>query len=89
MQFQILSNNYLQEAEWFHQKYIPSFTEHAAVSLVTGGAIELPVSIIVGMGDIATKDAFDWALSYADAGRAFGEGSRFMDDLAVSQVLIN
>ncbi|KAF2951145.1 hypothetical protein DAI22_01g240300 [Oryza sativa Japonica Group] len=83
--FQILSNNYLQEAEWFHQKYIPSFTEHAAVSLVTGGAIELPVSIIVGMGDIATKDAFDWALSYADAGRAFGEVSRFMDDLAVSQ----
>uniref|UniRef100_A0A0E0FPG3 Terpene synthase N-terminal domain-containing protein n=2 Tax=Oryza TaxID=4527 RepID=A0A0E0FPG3_ORYNI len=83
--FQILSNNYLQEAEWFHQKYIPSFTEHAAVSLVTGGAIELPVSIIVGMGDIATKDAFDWALSCADAGRAFGEVSRFMDDLAVSQ----
>uniref|UniRef100_A0A0E0JL29 Terpene synthase metal-binding domain-containing protein n=1 Tax=Oryza punctata TaxID=4537 RepID=A0A0E0JL29_ORYPU len=83
--FQILSNNYLQEAEWFHQKYIPSFTEHAAVSLVTGGAIELPVSIIVGMGDIATKDAFDWALSCPDAGRAFGEVSRFMDDLAVSQ----
>lgn len=86
MQFQILSSNFLQEAEWFHQNYIPSFTDHVNVSLQTGGAIELPVSLIVGMGDTATKEVFDWALASPDAGRAFAEVARFMDDLAASHV---
>lgn len=86
MQFQILSSNFLQEAEWFHQNYIPCFTDHVTVSLQTGGAIELPVSLIVGMGDIATKEVLDWALANPDAGRAFAEVARFMDDLAASHV---
>nr|BAC20102.1 putative sesquiterpene synthase [Oryza sativa Japonica Group] len=81
---QILSSNFLQEAEWFHQNYIPCFTDHVTVSLQTGGAIELPVSLIVGMGDIATKEVLDWALANPDAGRAFAEVARFMDDLAAS-----
>ncbi|KAL5229016.1 hypothetical protein ABZP36_017281 [Zizania latifolia] len=83
--FQLSSSNYLQEAEWFHENYIPSFSEHLTVSLMTGGAIELSVCIILGMGDVATKEAFDWALACPDAGRAFAEVARFMDDLAVSQ----
>ncbi|KAL5226806.1 hypothetical protein ABZP36_015071 [Zizania latifolia] len=83
--FQLSSSNFLQEAEWFHRNYIPSFSEHLTVSLMTGGAIELSVCIILGMGDVATKEAFDWALACPDAGRAFAEVARFMDDLAVSQ----
>ncbi|KAG8051372.1 hypothetical protein GUJ93_ZPchr0001g30334 [Zizania palustris] len=83
--FQLSSSNYLQEAEWFHEKYVPSFSEHLSVSLMTGGGIEYPVGIIVGMGDVATKEALDWALACPNAGRAFAEVARFRDNLAVSQ----
>jgi hypothetical protein len=34
------------------------------------------------MGDVATKEAFEWAIGHTDAIRASGEVSRFMDDMA-------
>jgi len=40
------------------------------------------VGSLVGMGDVATKEAFEWAIGHTDAIRASGEVSRFMDDMA-------
>jgi hypothetical protein len=39
------------------------------------------------MGDVATKEAFEWAIGSTDAIRASGEVSRFMDDMADFKVL--
>ncbi|KAL6650290.1 hypothetical protein ACP70R_009215 [Stipagrostis hirtigluma subsp. patula] len=80
--FQTLSRHYFQEAEWFHNGYMPSFQQHLNLSVITSGAPMLSVALLVGMGDVATKDAFEWAISCTDAVRASGEVTRFVDDLA-------
>uniref|UniRef100_A0A0D9VTZ1 Terpene synthase metal-binding domain-containing protein n=1 Tax=Leersia perrieri TaxID=77586 RepID=A0A0D9VTZ1_9ORYZ len=80
--FQLLSGYYLQEAEWFHHNYTPSFKEQISVSTMSAGAQALGVCILVGMGDIVTKEALEWAMGNCDAVRAGGEIARFMDDMA-------
>ncbi|CAL5006104.1 unnamed protein product [Urochloa decumbens] len=80
--FQTLSKGYLQEAEWFHQGYTPSFKEQVNVSVITAGGQVLSIGLLVGMGDIATKEAFEWIIGNADAVWACGEVSRFMDDMS-------
>ncbi|OEL13007.1 Alpha-humulene synthase, partial [Dichanthelium oligosanthes] len=80
--FQTLSKYYLQEAEWFHQGYTPSFKEQVNVSVITAGGQLLSIGLLVGMGDVATKEAFEWAIGNTDAIWACGEVSRFMDDMS-------
>ncbi|KAK3139608.1 hypothetical protein QOZ80_5AG0386080 [Eleusine coracana subsp. coracana] len=80
--FQTLSSHYFHEAEWFHNNYIPSFKEHIDVAVISSGAPMICVTSLVGMGDVATKEAFEWAISCTDAIQAAGEVTRFVDDLA-------
>ncbi|KAF8701686.1 hypothetical protein HU200_033452 [Digitaria exilis] len=80
--FQTLSKCYLQEAEWFHQGYTPSFKEQMNVSVITAGGQVLSIGLLVGMGGVATKEAFEWAMGNTDIIRACGEVSRFMDDMS-------
>ncbi|KAG2551935.1 tau-cadinol synthase-like isoform X1 [Panicum virgatum] len=80
--FQLISKSYLQEAEWSHHEYIPSFKDHVNVSAISAGGQVMCVGSLVGMGDVATKEAFEWAIGHTDAIRASGEVSRFMDDMA-------
>lgn len=88
IQFQTLSKYYLQEAEWFHHGYTPSFKDQVNVSVITAGGQVLSIGLLVGMGDIATKEAFEWAIGKTDAIWACGEVSRFMDDMSAFKVLI-
>ncbi|KAL6648161.1 hypothetical protein ACP70R_012385 [Stipagrostis hirtigluma subsp. patula] len=81
--YQILSSNYLQEAEWFHGGYKPSFKDQVNVSTVCSGAPFACVGLIVGMGDdAATKEALEWAFGCTDAVKACAEVTRFLNDLA-------
>uniref|UniRef100_A0ACD5XFU7 Uncharacterized protein n=1 Tax=Avena sativa TaxID=4498 RepID=A0ACD5XFU7_AVESA len=80
--FQILSSNYLQEAEWFHQNYKPRFNDQVNVSSMCSGGPWACVGLLVGMGDTVTKEALEWALGCTDAVRACAEVTRFMNDLA-------
>ncbi|TVU47047.1 hypothetical protein EJB05_06625, partial [Eragrostis curvula] len=81
--FQILSNNYLQEAEWSHCGYKPRFKDQVKVSTVCSGAPFAGVGLLVGMrDDVATKEALEWAKNCTDAVQAFAEVTRFMNDLA-------
>uniref|UniRef100_A0A0D3FIF8 Terpene synthase n=1 Tax=Oryza barthii TaxID=65489 RepID=A0A0D3FIF8_9ORYZ len=80
--FQLLSGYYLQEAEWFHHNYIPSFKEQIEVSVMSAGIQALSVCILVGMGNIVTEETLEWAIGNNDAVRAGGEVARFMDDMA-------
>lgn len=86
MQFQMLSGYYLQEAEWFHANYIPGFKDQVNVSVMSAGAQALSVGLLVGMGDLATKEALEWAIGTTDAVWACGEVARFMDDMAAFKV---
>ncbi|CAL4931028.1 unnamed protein product [Urochloa decumbens] len=81
--FQVLSSNYLQEAEWCHSGYKPRFKDQVKVSSVCSGAPFASVGLLVGMGDdVATKEALEWASCCTDAVQAFAEVTRFMNDLA-------
>ncbi|KAG2551933.1 hypothetical protein PVAP13_9KG443500 [Panicum virgatum] len=80
--FQVLSSNYLQEAEWCHGGYRPRFKDQVKVSTVCSGAPFAAVGLLVGMGDdVATKEALEWATSCTDAVKAFADVTRFMNDL--------
>jgi hypothetical protein len=56
------------------------------VSVITAGAQVLSIGLLVGMGDAATKEAFEWVIGNTDAIWACGEVSRFMDDMSAFKV---
>ncbi|XP_059444211.1 (-)-germacrene D synthase-like [Corylus avellana] len=72
---------YFHEAKWFHKKHIPTMDEYMRIALVTSGYPLLATTSLVGMGDIVTKDAFEWLFSYPKMVRASAVVSRLMDDI--------
>ncbi|KAG5537079.1 hypothetical protein RHGRI_024505 [Rhododendron griersonianum] len=55
---------YLTEAKWYHEGYVPSMDEHMAIALVSCGYQSVSTMSLIGMGELATKEAFDWVSSY-------------------------
>ncbi|RLN17256.1 hypothetical protein C2845_PM02G25430 [Panicum miliaceum] len=70
--FKLSSKYYLDEAKWSSEKYAPSFEEHVEVSVMSSGFPTLAVVLLMGAGDLATREAFD----------ASGEVARFLNDIA-------
>ncbi|KAL6627745.1 hypothetical protein ACP70R_031471 [Stipagrostis hirtigluma subsp. patula] len=84
--FQRVSHAHLKESEWFHENYIPSIKDKMCVSSVTGGGQIMCVGLLLGMGDLATIEAFEWAIGCSNAVRACGEMGRYMNDMAEFQL---
>ncbi|KAL6639376.1 hypothetical protein ACP70R_023106 [Stipagrostis hirtigluma subsp. patula] len=80
--FQTSSSCHLQESEWFHQNYVPSIKEKANWSATHEFGQLLSIATLFGMGDAATKEAFEWAIGCANVVRATAEVSRYMNDMA-------
>ncbi|GMN68227.1 hypothetical protein TIFTF001_037285 [Ficus carica] len=76
-----LLRGYLKEAQWFSQKYVPTLEEHRELSLVTCTYPTLITIAYVGMGDVVTKETFDWMLTNPKIVEASSIVSRFMDDI--------
>ncbi|XP_056166379.1 valencene synthase-like [Syzygium oleosum] len=53
---------YFAEAKWFHQNHVPTMEEYMPLALATFAVELLLVTLLLGMGDIVTKGAFDWLL---------------------------
>jgi len=51
---------WFQEAKWCHEKYIPTYGEYMEVALVSIGQMVGIVGSYLGMGEIVTKEAFEW-----------------------------
>ncbi|XP_052178610.1 (-)-germacrene D synthase-like isoform X1 [Diospyros lotus] len=73
---------YFEEAKWFHQGYTPSMEEYKQVALVTSTYEMISTNSLVGMGDLATQEAFDWVSSHPLIVRASSIIFRLMDDIA-------
>ncbi|KAK1401041.1 (-)-germacrene D synthase [Heracleum sosnowskyi] len=58
--FKRLTRGYFAEAKWCQVQYFPKFEEYMSVALITGGYKMLSVTSFVLMGNVATRDAFDW-----------------------------
>ncbi|XP_077221452.1 putative terpene synthase 2 isoform X3 [Tasmannia lanceolata] len=56
-----LTGAYFNEAVWYNKGYVPLFNEHLTLSLISCGYPSITILTFVGMDEIATKEAFDWA----------------------------
>ncbi|KAF7850211.1 hypothetical protein BT93_L5741 [Corymbia citriodora subsp. variegata] len=79
------ARGYLQEAKWFHTGYTPTLEEYMPLALLTSGYEALSIIALVGMGDVVTKDAFEWLLGDCKILRASEIIGRLMDDIASHQ----
>ncbi|KAF5956664.1 hypothetical protein HYC85_003889 [Camellia sinensis] len=72
---------YFEEAKWFHQGYVPSIEEYMRVALVTGAYTMLATTSLVGMGEVVSKEAFDWVSSDPLVVQASSIVCRLMNDI--------
>ncbi|OMP04543.1 hypothetical protein COLO4_09542 [Corchorus olitorius] len=76
-----LCQAYFVEAKWYHESYVPTVEEYLANAMVSAGYIMVTITSLVGMGDIVTKDTFDWASSNPKIVTAASLIARLMDDM--------
>ncbi|KAE9445152.1 hypothetical protein C3L33_22950, partial [Rhododendron williamsianum] len=81
-QLKDLVGAYLLEAKWYHEGYAPSMDEHMALALLSCGYKGLSTLALIGMGELATKEAFDWVSSFPLIIHASSVINRLMDDVA-------
>ncbi|KAL2505973.1 Alpha-humulene/(-)-(E)-beta-caryophyllene synthase [Abeliophyllum distichum] len=72
---------YFKEAKWTYDGYVPTIEEYMKVALVSGAYMMLSTSSLVGMGELATKEAFEWISSEPLLVRASSIICRLMDDM--------
>uniref|UniRef100_A0A2N9FGL6 CCHC-type domain-containing protein n=1 Tax=Fagus sylvatica TaxID=28930 RepID=A0A2N9FGL6_FAGSY len=72
---------YFHESKWLHQKHIPTMDEYMRIACVTSGYSTLAITLLVGMGDIVTKDSFEWMSSDPKIVKACTVVARLMDDM--------
>ncbi|KAM3696524.1 hypothetical protein ACJW31_06G045400 [Castanea mollissima] len=77
----LLVQAYFDEAKWFFQNYIPTMEEYMNLALRTSGYPMLTTVSFLGMGDIVTKQAFNWIFSTPKIITASSLIGRLMDDI--------
>ncbi|BFG29405.1 hypothetical protein CerSpe_156790 [Prunus speciosa] len=80
-----LAKAYFDEAKWFHEGYIPSMEEYMRVATASAGHTTLTTMSLLGMGDIVTKESFEWLLNDPKILRASNTIGRLMDDIVSSK----
>lgn len=79
---------YNKEVKWREEGYIPATVkEHLEVSARSGACHLLSCASFVGMGDIATKETFDWVQSMPKIVKALCIILRLSDDLKSYEVI--
>ncbi|KAK6230402.1 hypothetical protein QUC31_001920 [Theobroma cacao] len=80
-QMKQLSQAYFVEAKWYHENYVPTVEEYMTNALVSSGYIMVTVTSFVGMGNVVTKETFQWASNNPRIVRASSIIARLMDDI--------
>ncbi|KAK9133654.1 hypothetical protein Scep_013182 [Stephania cephalantha] len=55
-----LARAYLVEAKWYHERHVPKLEEYSSNGLVSSSYYLLSAASLVGMGKIASMEAFEW-----------------------------
>uniref|UniRef100_A0A0D9V0G7 Terpene synthase n=1 Tax=Leersia perrieri TaxID=77586 RepID=A0A0D9V0G7_9ORYZ len=77
---------YSEELKWRDKDYVPkTLDEHFEVSMRSSGGSTLAGASFVGMDGIATKDIFEWILSYPSLFKSFDMFVRLSNDIASSK----
>lgn len=72
---------YFHESKWCQVQYFPTLEEYMSITLVTAGYKMLSVTSFVLMGNVATKEAFDWISNEPSIERAASVINRLHDDI--------
>ena len=86
MQLKEVSRAYFKEAKWRDEDYVPPLEEYLSVSLITCCYTVLPCASFVGMGEEATKEAFDWVTSFPRIIKSICSICRLLDDVVSNEV---
>ncbi|KAI7732110.1 hypothetical protein M8C21_028973 [Ambrosia artemisiifolia] len=73
--------NFMMEAKWRNEQYVPTVEEHKSVSFMSCGYKMLTIASFVGMGDMVTDNSFEWVLGNPPLIKASSEICRLMDDI--------
>lgn len=65
---------------------MPNFKDQVNVTVMSSAIPNLCVGLLIGMGDVVTKEAFEWVMGCTDAVKACSEVTRFMNDFASFKV---
>lgn len=76
----------MKETTWFHENYTPTLEEYMVLGLETSGYGEVIATCFIGMGDVATKDAFEWLNSDPKILQASKILARLLNDIASHKV---
>ncbi|MED6155916.1 hypothetical protein PIB30_009979 [Stylosanthes scabra] len=71
---------YMVEAKWCHEKYVPTYDEYKINGIETS-TMPLEMTLLIALGEFATKDMFDWILSNPKVLKAVSLIARLRDDL--------
>ncbi|KAL0928451.1 hypothetical protein M5K25_000332 [Dendrobium thyrsiflorum] len=74
------------EVKWRDDGYIPALREHLEVSTVTTGYNVLACASFIEMGDVVTKEVFDWVLTFPKFSYQAALICRFRDDVVSQEV---
>ena len=89
-QLKQLVQAYIEELKWRDENYIPeTLSEHLGLSMRSSGGSPILCASLVGMGEIVTREALDWFLSYPQLVRSFDTFVRLSDDMASTEVLLH
>ncbi|XP_021754889.1 probable sesquiterpene synthase [Chenopodium quinoa] len=74
---------YFQEAKWCHEKYVPTYDEYLNDAAIrTAGYTLMSGTTFLGMGDLATKAAFEWVSQTPKPVKASCMIGRLIGDMA-------
>ncbi|KAF5755264.1 putative beta-farnesene synthase [Helianthus annuus] len=76
-----LTRNFLVEAKWLKEEYMPTLEEYMSVSVVTSTYGFVIARSYVGMNDMITEDTFKWVATYPPIVKASALICRFMNDI--------
>nr|XP_010909538.2 alpha-humulene synthase [Elaeis guineensis] len=80
-----ISRAYFEEAKWRDEGYVPPLKEYLTVSLISCCYAALACASFVGMGEKATKEAFDWVTSFPRIIKCICSICRLMDDVVSTE----
>ncbi|XP_068339872.1 (-)-alpha-pinene synthase-like [Pyrus communis] len=75
------ARSYFNEARWLHEGRVPSMEEYMRVATVSISYTCLTTISLLGMGDVVTKEAFEWLFTDPKIVRAANTIFRLMDDI--------
>lgn len=78
---------YFQEAKWYHEKVVPTMEQYIKNGIPSSTYLLLATTSWLGMGDVATKDAFDWISNEPTILVASSIIARLLNDLVTHEVL--